>query len=185
MKSKSALPRRIDAAICPQRRDQNLRRRSARIARAALWPGAPVTPPPGCAPDAAVIEARQRPAIVGIAEHRAGPRTADRATARRGRCRRRSRPNTLLEIERAQRLAADDAGLEAGRIAVDGVDHQVGDGVLAMSVPRPAVGQLRRHVLAEQARHMRPARRQRVVERRRDDQLDDRLAAPAVVGGRR
>jgi Tripartite tricarboxylate transporter family receptor len=25
-------------------------RRSVRIARAALWPGAPVTPPPGCAP---------------------------------------------------------------------------------------------------------------------------------------
>jgi hypothetical protein len=24
---------------------------SARIARAALWPGAPVTPPPGCVPE--------------------------------------------------------------------------------------------------------------------------------------
>src|SRR5882724_3662850 len=27
------------------------RRKSAMISRAALWPGAPVTPPPGCVPD--------------------------------------------------------------------------------------------------------------------------------------
>ena len=27
------------------------KRRSESTARAALWPGAPVTPPPGCAPD--------------------------------------------------------------------------------------------------------------------------------------
>src|SRR5215813_843227 len=40
-----------DAKWRTQRRRRRRRRRSVRIARAALWPGAPVTPPPGCAPE--------------------------------------------------------------------------------------------------------------------------------------
>src|SRR5215813_10710582 len=42
---------RDDAKWRAQRRRRRRRRRSAMIARAALWPGAPVTPPPGCAPE--------------------------------------------------------------------------------------------------------------------------------------
>ena len=128
---------------------------------------------------AAMIEARQRPAVVGIAEH--GPRPEQLVERHRAvRDVAADEAEHLFEVERAQRLAADHARLEARRIAVDGVDHQVGD-LVAMVVPGAAVGQLRRDVLAEQARDMRALRRQRVVEGRGDDQLDDRLPAPAVL----
>ena len=49
-----------------------------------------------------------------------------------------------------------------------------------MVVPRRAVRQLRRDMLAEQARDVLARRRQRVVERRGDQHLDDRLPRPAV-----
>src|SRR5208283_5357996 len=85
-----------------------------------------------------------------------------------------------FEIERTQYLATDYARGEAGRVALDRRDHQVGDSVAAL-VPRLAVRQLRRDVLAEQAGHMRARRRQAVVERGRDQHLDDRLAANAEI----
>ena len=120
-------------------RRQRRQRRSDRIARAALWPGAPVTPPPGMRARAAVVEARHRAAIVGIAEHRPRPeqlvereRAVEDVAA--------GEPEGLLEVERAQRLAADHARLEARRIAIDRVDHQVGH-LVAMVVPGAAVRQ--------------------------------------------
>ncbi len=88
-------------------------------------------------------------------------------------------PNTCSKIERAQGLATDHARLESRRIALDRFDHQVGY-LLTMIVPRAAVRQLRSDMLAEQACNVRPARRQRFVQSRRNDQLDDRLAAPSV-----
>jgi len=43
-------------------------------------------------------------------------------------------PEHLLQIEGAQDLSADDAGLEPRRVAIDGFDHQIGHR-LAMIVP--------------------------------------------------
>src|SRR5207244_13266023 len=48
-----------------------------------------------------------------------------------------------------------------------------------MRAPRKSIWQLRRHVLAEQACDVRAWGRQRVVQGRGDDQLDDRLATPS------
>ena len=76
----------------------------------------------------------------------------------------------------------DHAPGEARRIVIDRPDHQIGD-LVAMIVPGGAVGKLRRHMLAEQARDMGALRRQRGIERRGDQHLDDRLAAPAMFAG--
>src|SRR6266568_492858 len=85
-------------------------------------------------------------------------------------------PEGLLQVEWAQRLTADDARLEARSVALHRVDHQVGH-LLAMIAPGAAVGELRRDVLAEQARHMRALGGEAVVEGGGDQHLDDRLAA--------
>jgi hypothetical protein len=69
--------------------------------------------------------------------------------------------------------------LEVRRVAVDGIDHQVGH-VFAVLVPARPIGQLRRHVLAEQAGHVLAGRRQGRVQGRRNQDLDDRFARPAV-----
>ena len=82
---------------------------------------------------AAHVEARQRPAIVRMAEHRAGREhlpeieravkdvAADQAEG-------------ALEIERRHDLPAEHRAFEIRRMAVDRRDHQVGDR-LAMVVP--------------------------------------------------
>src|ERR1700738_3515868 len=79
-----------------------------------------------------------------------------------------------LEIERRQNLPADHARREAWRIFIHGRDHEIGD-LFAMVVPRPAVRQLRRHVLAEQAGDMLTRRAERVVEGRRDQGFEPRV----------
>src|SRR5262245_64982933 len=70
---------------------------------------------------AAVVEAGDGAAVVRVAEYRPRPeqlverqRAVEDITA--------DEPKRLLEIKRAQRLAANDACLEARSIAVDGVD---------------------------------------------------------------
>src|SRR5262245_25358292 len=128
---------------------------------------------------AAVVEARDGAAVVGMAEHWPRPeelvkrqRAVEDIAA--------DEPERLLEIERAQGLASDHARLEARRIALDRVDHQVGN-LVAMRVPGAALRQRRRDVLAEQARDMGALGGKRVVEGRGDQHLDDRLAAPALL----
>ena len=130
---------------------------------------------------AAMVEAGEGAAVVGVAEHRAGgeqlverQRAVEDVAA--------DEPEDAFEVERRERLAGDDAVLEAGGVALDGGDHEVGD-LLAMIVPGPSLRKLRRDVLAEQARDMRALRRQAVVEGRGDQHLDHRLAAPAVRAG--
>src|SRR5882724_9550989 len=75
---------------------------------------------------ATVIEAPERSAIVCIAQH--GPRR-EQLVEREGAVEdvAAERAELLFQIERAQGLARDDARLEAGRVAVDRVDHHVGD----------------------------------------------------------
>ncbi|CEG07277.1 hypothetical protein BN961_00664 [Afipia felis] len=85
-----------------------------------------------------------------------------------------------LQVERGEDLAGDDAACEAGRIAVHGCDHQVGD-LLAVIVPGFAIRQFRRDVLAEQACDMRVRRGEAVVQRGRDQHFHHRLAAPAML----
>ena len=77
--------------------------------------------------------------------------------------------------------AASTLALKLGACRVDGVDDEVGERfLLARVVPAAAVGQMRRHVLHEQARDVLARRRQRGVQRRGDQHLHHRLARPAV-----
>ena len=77
-----------------------------------------------------------------------------------------------LQIEWRETLPPDHARFEARRIGFDRVDHEIGDR-LARLVPGAPVGQFRRDMLAEQGRDVLAGRRQRIVERRRDQHFDD------------
>ena len=112
---------------------------------------------------AAQIEARDRTPIIRVAEHRA--RREDLPHIKRSMediaADQSKRP---FEVERGEDLTCQHRATEIRGVAIDRLDHQIGDG-FAMVVPRRTVGQLWRDVLAEQARHVLPARRECVVER--------------------
>src|SRR3954470_4174997 len=119
------------------------------------------------------VKPGQWPAIVRMPEHRARrehlseiERTVEYVAA--------DEPEGSLEIERRHDLPPQHRALEVRRVAVDGFDHEVSDD-FAMVVPRLAVRQFGRDMLAEQAGNMLSFRRERVVERGRDHHLDDRL----------
>src|SRR5258705_6797239 len=100
----------------------------------------------------AMVETPQGAAIIGMAEHR--PRRKQLVQRQRAMKNVAAEQAELaLEIERRQDMAANHARREAWRILIHGRDHEIGD-LFAMVVPRPAVRQLRRHVLAEQAGDM-------------------------------
>ena len=63
-------------------------------------------------------------------------------------------------------------------MSIDRRNHEIGD-LFPTIVPRDATGKHGRDMLAKQARHMPALRRQCVVHRRRDDELNDRLLRPA------
>src|SRR4051812_10488258 len=101
----------------------------------------------GCAGDAAAgvracaakIQALERAAIVGIAEHRSCPeQLIERERAMKDVAA--GETEYPFEVERAQHLAAEHAGLETRRIAIDSVDHQIGHRI-AMRIPGTAVRQ--------------------------------------------
>src|ERR1700744_2901588 len=71
-------------------------------------------------------------------------------------------------------LACDHRSTEVRRIVVDGTDDPIG-GLLARLVPAATVRKLRRELLTEQARHMRPRRRKAVINRRRNENFYNRL----------
>ena len=130
-------------------------------------------------PRSAHVEARQRPAVVRMAEHRAGrehlpeiERTVKNVAA--------DEAEGALEIERRHDLPPEHRTLEVRRMAVDRRDHQVGDR-LAMVVPR-SIRQFRRDVLAEQARDMlpRPARACRRASTRSPSRRSARFDQPCV-----
>src|SRR5262249_40602469 len=132
----------------------------------------------GMRASAAMVEARHGAAVVGMSQQWASPeQLVERERAMKDVAA--DQPEGLLQVERAQRLAADDARLEARSVAVDRVNHQVGY-FLAMITPGAAVRELGRDMLAEQARHMRALRGEAVVESGGDQNFDDRLAAPAM-----
>ena len=134
--------------------------------------------PAGMGTGTAMIEPFQRPAVVGMAEHRAG---REKLVQRQGPMKdvAAEQAELPLEIQRGQRLAADHARRKARRVGIDGRDHQVGNFIAAI-VPRAAIAQARRDVLAEQAGDMAAGRRQAVVQGRGDQHLDDRLARDAL-----
>src|SRR5262249_44064360 len=73
---------------------------------------------------AAMVEAGDGAAVVRVAQHRPRPeQLVKRQCAMEDVAA--DEPERLLEVERAQRLAADDARLEARRVTIDRVDHQV------------------------------------------------------------
>ena len=83
-----------------------------------------------------------------------------------------------LEIERRQCVPGDDARGKIGRVTIDGGDHQRFD-FLFHRVPRCAVRQFRVRVLAKEARDMLAVRRERCVDQRWNEHLDDGLARPS------
>ena len=92
------------------------RRKSARISRAALWPGAPVTPPPGCVPAPHMYRPAERTAVVAVAEHRARgeqlietQRAVDDVPA--------DEAEGALEVERTHDLPTEHGRLEVRRVA--------------------------------------------------------------------
>src|SRR5262249_25576676 len=79
------------------------------------------------------IKSRDRAAVIGVAEQRAGgeqlpevERAVENIAA--------DEPEGALEIERRENLPAEHVAGEIGRVAVDRGDHQVGD-PFAMIVP--------------------------------------------------
>jgi hypothetical protein len=97
----------------------------------------PVTPPPGCVPGAAHVQAGDRAAVVAVAQHRArGPQLVERHVAVHDVAS--DEPELALEVDRRERHDADDRLLEAGREAVDGIDDQVGRRRAASSQDRPS-----------------------------------------------
>ena len=113
----------------------------------------------GMGSGAAHVEARQRPAVVAVAEHR--PRreqliqlSAPWKMSPPTRPKVRSRSSGLMICR------PSTEALKFGRMRVDGVDHQVGHR-LAMRRPTTAPsGSCGRDMLAEQAGHMLARRRQ-------------------------
>ena len=89
-------------------------------------------------------------------------------------------PEPPLEIQRRVNLPPDHRLGESRRMGIDGRDDRVRRR-LALIVPAPPRPQIIAEMLAEQARHMLPLRRQAVVQRRRDQHLDNRLPGPAIL----
>ena len=144
------------------------RRKSRTISRAALRPGKPVTPPPGCAPGAAVVEAADRPSVVRVAHRRpVDPQLVGRHRGVEDVSA--GKAEALLEVGRGQHLAGDRRVGEVGGEAVDGREHRIGRR-LAQGIPVAVA----RKVLAEETRDVLAPRRQRVVHGRWDQHLDDR-----------
>src|ERR1700679_3231589 len=124
------------------------------------------------------VQSLQRTAIVAVPEH--GPRREHLVQAQ-GAVKdvAADQPEGALEIERAHDLPPEHRGLEIGRMTVDEIDHDIGY-LLPMIVPGCPVGQLRRDVLAEQARHVLSRGREAVVQGRGYEHLDDGLLRPAA-----
>src|SRR4051794_30709118 len=88
-------------------------------------------PAPGMRPRAAVVKARNWSTVIGITEGRARPeqliereRAMENVAA--------NQPEYLLQVQGAEDLPVDDAALEPRRVAVDGVDHQIGNRLAAV-----------------------------------------------------
>ena len=92
---------------------------------------------------------------------------------------------TLFEIERRERRMSEEARAEVGGVCIDGVDDELRCGLAHRRV-RPAAPrrlgtrEIVIEMLAEEARHMRTRRCERVIERRGDHHLDHRRARYAV-----
>src|SRR6478672_11929880 len=101
-----------------------------------------------------MVQPRHGRTVIGIAKSRSRPeQLVEGECAVEDIAARETEP--LLQIERGQGLSAQNAGLEAGRIALNRFDHEVGD-FFPMIVPGGAARQLRSYVLTEQACDMCP-----------------------------
>ena len=136
-----------------------------RTASAALRPGAPMMPPPGCVADPQSSEAVDRRAVVGPAWHRTQEEELferqlaleDVALGERPRA---------LEIERRHHLTVQDDVFQVRRVFRQRVDDGVAER-LALIVPR-AFGQRVRRVLDEARHHVLAGRRHRRIGQRRN-----------------
>src|SRR5690606_30179013 len=86
---------------------------------------------------------------------------------------------SAFKVERREDLPGDDGCAEVRRIFRHRVDHHLGH-LFTMIVPGRAIRQLGRGVLAEQARDMGPARRERLVQGGGNEKLDDGALRPAM-----
>src|SRR5262245_52863642 len=127
---------------------------------------------------AAKIESAHTCAVVAVTQQRTrGPQLIETKSAMKDVAGRQS--ETLFEIERREREDAEDAAAEVGCVARDGVDDEV-RGALPFFFPAAAIGERGCEVLAEQARHMRARRRERIIQRARYQHLDHRFARHAM-----
>src|SRR5215207_10364021 len=95
----------------------------------------------------AVIEPCDWSSVIGVAQHRAcGEQLVERERAVKAVAP--DEPEHALEIEWAQDLAAEHAGLEPRGITLDCLNHQIGH-LLAALVPGSPIGEHGRDVLAE------------------------------------
>ena len=86
---------------------------------------------PRMRPRAAVVKARNRSTVISITESRARPeQLIERERAMENIAA--NEAEYLLQVERTEDLPVDDAALEPRRVAVDGVDHQVGNRLAAV-----------------------------------------------------
>src|ERR1700737_1351288 len=103
-----------------------LRLQSRKISRAALWPGAPVTPP-RVASRTAQIETRDRTSIIRVTQHRTRredlpqiERSVENIAADKSEC--------SLKVERGKDLARQHRAPEIRCMIIDRFDHEIGDG---------------------------------------------------------
>src|SRR6201999_289448 len=109
------------------------------FARCVMSGGAGYTAAGMCA-GAAHVQPVQRAAVVAITQHGSrGEHLVERERTVKDIPADES--ERALQIQRALDLAPEDCGLEVGSVLVDGVDHQVRDG-LAVVVPGGPVGEL-------------------------------------------
>jgi len=87
-----------------------------------------------------------------------------------------------LEVQRREEAARDDASPEIRGEAVDVIDDRVGR-PLALRIPCALAGKSVAEMLAEEARDMGPGGRKGLVDRARNEHLDDGLARPPLLAG--
>ena len=152
--------------------------RRPRISRAALRPGAPMTPPPGWA--AAPQRYSRGPAC-------GSPRSPAPAAEREELVRRHraledvaaGQAEDALQIERRQHLAAEHRACEVRRVLVEDVEAAVGERRPACSSQVPLRASAYGRVLHEHRHQVLPGRRHRRVDDRRDRALETRGAPTA------
>ena len=139
-----------------------------RISSAALRPGAPMMPPPGCVADPHIYRLPNRRAVLRPSGNRPQEQQLlERQLALKDVAL--AQPPFALEIERSDDLAVQDQRLQIRRVLGERVDHGIAE-ALALVIPGRAVQVIRR-VLHEARHHVLAGRRHRRVREAGNDDI--------------